>query len=72
MDESFDALFVSPLTRARQTAEIVAGGKSLTARVLPQLREIDLYSFQVRCAAWSLGLGCGWLVGWLVNRSVGG
>lgn len=47
-DEKFDALFVSPLKRARQTAEIVTEGLGLKPRVLPSLREIDLYSFQVR------------------------
>jgi hypothetical protein len=46
-DETFDSLFVSPLTRARQTADIVARGTGLEAKVLPSLREIDLYSFQV-------------------------
>jgi broad specificity phosphatase PhoE len=50
---------VSPLTRARQTADIIAGAASSAAAVatatsssdlspvvLPSLREIDLYSFQ--------------------------
>ncbi|KAI8464921.1 MAG: phosphoglycerate mutase-like protein [Monoraphidium minutum] len=45
-DESFDALFVSPLRRAQQTAEIVTEGLGLSPRVLPSLREVDLYSFQ--------------------------
>ena len=44
--EAFGALFVSPLARARQTADIVARGAGLEARVLPALREVDLYSFQ--------------------------
>ncbi|GBF99445.1 2-carboxy-D-arabinitol-1-phosphatase-like [Raphidocelis subcapitata] len=44
--ESFSSLFVSPLARARQTADIVARGQGLEPRVLPALREIDLYSFQ--------------------------
>ena len=45
-DETFDALFVSPLTRARQTADIVARDTGLATRTLPALREVDLYSFQ--------------------------
>lgn len=47
-DESFDTLFVSPLTRARETADIIAAAAGLTPHVLPALREIDLYSFQVQ------------------------
>lgn len=51
-DDSFDVLFVSPLQRARQTADIVAAGRGeLPSRTLPALREIDLYSFQVRVTA---------------------
>jgi broad specificity phosphatase PhoE len=50
-EESFDSLFVSPLTRARQTADVVARDTGLTPRVLPALREIDLYSFQVIAGA---------------------
>ena len=48
--QHFDQLFVSPLTRCRQTADIIwaprpASGGAVT--VVPQLREVDLYSFQV-------------------------
>jgi broad specificity phosphatase PhoE len=46
-DDSFDVLFVSPLQRAKQTADIVAAGRDLPTTMLPGLREIDLYSFQV-------------------------
>jgi probable phosphoglycerate mutase len=46
-DDNFDVLFVSPLTRAKQTADIVAAGRDLPTTMLPSLREIDLYSFQV-------------------------
>lgn len=46
-DDNFDVLFVSPLQRAKQTADIVAAGRDLPANMLPALREIDLYSFQV-------------------------
>lgn len=45
-DDYFDALFVSPLERARQTAEIITKGRELQPALLPSLREIDLYSFQ--------------------------
>jgi broad specificity phosphatase PhoE len=52
-DDSFDVLFVSPLRRAQQTADIVAAGRDLPATMLPALREIDLYSFQVCvCCCW--------------------
>jgi probable phosphoglycerate mutase len=42
----FDALFVSPLRRATETADIIARGMELQPTYLPQLREVDLYSFQ--------------------------
>lgn len=47
-DDTFGALYVSPLARARQTAEVIMGGQGvqLEPRVLPALREVDLYSFQ--------------------------
>lgn len=45
--DSFDALYVSPLTRATQTADIITQGRELRTTTLPSLREIDLYSFQV-------------------------
>jgi probable phosphoglycerate mutase len=44
--DPFDALFVSPLRRARQTAACVWGGRAGAAAVLPALREVDLYSLQ--------------------------
>lgn len=50
-DDNFDVLFVSPLRRAQQTADIVAASRDLPATMLPALREIDLYSFQVCGAA---------------------
>ena len=46
-DDKFDALYHSPLARADQTAQIVWGSRSGPVTVLPSLREIDLYSFQV-------------------------
>jgi broad specificity phosphatase PhoE len=49
--QKFDTLYVSPLTRATQTADIITDGMGLRAVMLPSLREIDLYSFQVRLAA---------------------
>ena len=42
----FDAAFVSPLRRARQTAELVWQGRRGEPAVLPALREVDLYSLQ--------------------------
>jgi broad specificity phosphatase PhoE len=42
----FDTAFVSPLRRARQTAEMVWQGRSGEPAVLPALREVDLYSLQ--------------------------
>lgn len=35
------AIYSSPLHRARQTAELLAGEKGLPVRVLPELREVD-------------------------------
>ena len=49
-----DALFQSPLRRARDTAEVVWGGRTGPVATLPALREIDLYSFQVSAALLSL------------------
>ncbi len=46
-DDKFDALFHSPLKRADQTAQIVWGSRKGPVTVMPSLREIDLYSFQV-------------------------
>uniref|UniRef100_A0A383V7R8 Uncharacterized protein n=1 Tax=Tetradesmus obliquus TaxID=3088 RepID=A0A383V7R8_TETOB len=45
--QKFDTLYVSPLTRATQTADIITAGMGLRSVTLPSLREIDLYSFQV-------------------------
>jgi hypothetical protein len=47
IDDKFDMLIHSPLARAAQTAEIVWGDRTGPIHVLPSLREIDLYSFQV-------------------------
>jgi hypothetical protein len=43
----FGRLFHSPLSRAARTAEIIWGSRSGPVSVLPSLREVDLYSFQV-------------------------
>ena len=51
-DDKFDALYHSPLARADQTAQIVWGSRSGPVTVLPSLREIDLYSFQVAALLW--------------------
>ena len=47
LEDNFDMLVHSPLARAAQTAEIVWGNRKGPINVLPSLREIDLYSFQV-------------------------
>ena len=47
-DDRFDMLFHSPLKRADQTAQIIWGSRQGEVSVLPSLREVDLYSFQVR------------------------
>ena len=47
LEDNFDLLVHSPLARAAQTAEIVWGDRKGKIDVLPCLREIDLYSFQV-------------------------
>ncbi len=47
-DDRFDMLFHSPLKRADQTAQIIWGSRQGDVSVLPSLREVDLYSFQVR------------------------
>eukprot|EP00891_Asterochloris_glomerata_P007803 jgi/Astpho2/7803/Aster-06094 len=44
--EKFDMLIHSPLQRAKETAEIVWNAREGPVKVLPSLREIDLYSFQ--------------------------
>jgi broad specificity phosphatase PhoE len=46
-NEKFDVLFHSPLKRATETAKIIWGSRSGPVVVLPSLREVDLYSFQV-------------------------
>lgn len=46
-DDNFDVLFHSPLQRADQTAQIIWGSRKGPVAILPSLREIDLYSFQV-------------------------
>ena len=46
-DRDFECLFVSPLKRTVQTADVVWGGRKAPVMQLPSLREIDLYSFQV-------------------------
>jgi broad specificity phosphatase PhoE len=39
--EKIDAVYTSPLSRARETAEIVAAGTGLEPVALPELREVD-------------------------------
>ena len=46
-EDKFDMLVHSPLARAKETAEIIWGDRKGQVHVLPSLREIDLYSFQV-------------------------
>jgi 2-carboxy-D-arabinitol-1-phosphatase len=48
LSDSFDACFTSPLARSRRTAEIIWEGRSDELITDSDLREIDLYSFQVR------------------------
>jgi probable phosphoglycerate mutase len=47
LSDSFDACFTSPLARSRRTAEIIWEGRGGDIIPDPDLREIDLYSFQV-------------------------
>lgn len=47
LDDNFDMLVHSPLARAKETAEIIWGNRKGKVHVLPSLREVDLYSFQV-------------------------
>jgi hypothetical protein len=51
---SFDALFHSPLDRAQHTAKLIWAGRSASVAVLPSLREVDLYAFQV----WAQAVDC--------------
>lgn len=44
----FGTLIHSPLSRAVETAQIVWGSRDGPVTVEPVLREIDLYTFQVR------------------------
>eukprot|EP00898_Chlorokybus_atmophyticus_P007119 jgi/Chlat1/7408/Chrsp6S00595 len=45
-NDSFDICFRSPLARAAKTADIIWTGRSQPIVDVPELREIDLYSFQ--------------------------
>ena len=54
---SFDALFHSPLERARHTAELIWDGRSAPVTAMPSLREVDLYAFQV-CGGQPARLSC--------------
>jgi broad specificity phosphatase PhoE len=47
LTDAFDTCFHSPLARAKRTAEIIWGIRKKTMIPLDNLREIDLYSFQV-------------------------
>jgi probable phosphoglycerate mutase len=47
LSDSFDACFTSPLARSRRTAEIIWQGRDDDLIPDSDLREIDLYSFQV-------------------------
>lgn len=54
-DDRFDMLFHSPLKRADQTAQIIWDSRQGDVSVLPSLREVDLYSFQVESSRAHLG-----------------
>lgn len=47
LSDSFDTCFTSPLARSRRTAEIIWDGRGDDLIPDSDLREIDLYSFQV-------------------------
>ncbi|OEL31802.1 Seipin-1 [Dichanthelium oligosanthes] len=47
ISDSFDACFTSPLSRSRRTAEIIWEGRDDDLIPFSDLREIDLYSFQL-------------------------
>jgi probable phosphoglycerate mutase len=66
LSDSFDACFISPLARSRRTAEIIWDSRDKDLIPDYNLREIDLYSFQVGycllcvCAnAWHSAGACG-------------
>ncbi|KAK9938767.1 hypothetical protein M0R45_015488 [Rubus argutus] len=46
IDDAFDVCFTSPLTRSKRTAEIIWDTRKEEMIMDPDLREIDLYSFQ--------------------------
>ncbi|RWW15699.1 hypothetical protein BHE74_00030714 [Ensete ventricosum] len=46
LTDSFDVCFTSPLIRSKRTAEIIWGTRQEEMIAEPDLREIDLYSFQ--------------------------
>uniref|UniRef100_A0A1D1ZJT8 2-carboxy-D-arabinitol-1-phosphatase n=1 Tax=Anthurium amnicola TaxID=1678845 RepID=A0A1D1ZJT8_9ARAE len=46
LSDSFDVCFTSPLIRSKRTAEIIWGSRGAEMIPEPDLREIDLYSFQ--------------------------
>ncbi|KAJ0973448.1 hypothetical protein J5N97_021407 [Dioscorea zingiberensis] len=46
LGDSFDVCFTSPLIRSKRTAEIIWGSRKEEMIPEPDLREIDLYSFQ--------------------------
>lgn len=46
LSDSFDVCFTSPLNRSKRTAEIIWGPRQEEMIPEPDLREIDLYSFQ--------------------------
>ncbi|KAL8496412.1 hypothetical protein ACS0TY_020211 [Phlomoides rotata] len=46
LDDSFDVCFSSPLIRSKRTAEIIWDSRKEEILTDPNLREIDLYSFQ--------------------------
>ncbi|KAK8964354.1 hypothetical protein KSP40_PGU022414 [Platanthera guangdongensis] len=46
LGDSFDVCFTSPLIRSKRTAEIIWDSRKEEVITIPDLREIDLYSFQ--------------------------
>ncbi|EYU24472.1 hypothetical protein MIMGU_mgv1a0082221mg, partial [Erythranthe guttata] len=47
LEDSFDICFSSPLNRSKRTAEVIWGSRAEEIVTDYNLREIDLYSFQV-------------------------